>query len=182
MIHNEHDTRHEAAMSVARLMMAAARTAPKGKGLDSLEIVTLGGDDLLKTAAHMRKIWERCRRDLFMRDAGNLERSEALVLIGTRISVVGMDCGYCGFATCGEKAEHPLVPCAFNVTDLGIAVGSAVSVASGHHMDNRVMFSAGIAALELGYLPDCRAAYGIPLSCTSKNPFFDRVYPPKPAQ
>lgn len=162
-------------MSVARLMMAAARTAPKGRGLDSLEIVTLEGEDLSRVAAHMRTIWERCGKELFIRDAGNVEQSEALVLIGTRINVVGMDCGFCGFETCRAKTEHKDVPCAFNITDLGIAVGSAVSVASQHHIDNRVMFSVGMAALEAGLLPECVAAYGIPLSCTSKSPFFDRV-------
>jgi glycerol-3-phosphate dehydrogenase subunit C len=39
--------------------------------------------------------------------------------------------------------------CAFNSHDLGIAVGSAVSIAADFHADNRVMYSLGKAAVEL---------------------------------
>lgn len=43
------------------------------------------------------------------------------------------------------------------------------------HIDNRIMFTAGKAALELGCFPGTvKVAYGIPLSATGKNPFFDR--------
>ena len=34
MIQNERDCRHEHVLGVARQMMTAARTAPKGKGVD----------------------------------------------------------------------------------------------------------------------------------------------------
>jgi uncharacterized ferredoxin-like protein len=38
-----------------------------------------------------------------------------------------------------------------------------------------VMFSAGKAAVSLGLLgAEVRVAYGIPLSVSGKNPFFDR--------
>ena len=40
--------------------------------------------------------------------------------------------------------------CAFSVTDLGIAVGSAVSLAADNRMDNRVLFSAGKGAARMG--------------------------------
>jgi uncharacterized ferredoxin-like protein len=37
------------------------------------------------------------------------------------------------------------------------------------------MYSAGKAAIELGLLgTEVKVAYGIPLSATGKNPFFDR--------
>ena len=65
--------------------------------------------------------------------------------------------------------------CVFNVTDLGIAVGSAVSIAADNRIDNRVMYSAGKGALKAGMLPpDVRIAYGIPLSISSKSIYFDR--------
>jgi uncharacterized ferredoxin-like protein len=61
------------------------------------------------------------------------------------------------------------------MTDLGIALGSAVKTAQIHNVDNRIMFSAGTAALNLGLLgKDCSVAYAIPLSVTGKNIFFDR--------
>jgi len=56
-----------------------------------------------------------------------------------------------------------------------IAIGSAVSVAADHRVDNRVMYSVGIAAVNIGLLGfDVRIAYGIPLAARGKNIFFDR--------
>ena len=62
-----------------------------------------------------------------------------------------------------------------SAVDLGIAIGSAVSVAADLRVDNRVMYSVGKAALNIGILgEDVKIAYGIPLSISGKNPFFDR--------
>jgi uncharacterized ferredoxin-like protein len=36
------------------------------------------------------------------------------------------------------------------------------------------MFSAGLAAQRLGLLEDCKCVMAIPVSASSKNPFFDR--------
>ena len=41
MIQNERDCRHEHVLGVARQMMTAARTAPKGKGVDVIEAALL---------------------------------------------------------------------------------------------------------------------------------------------
>lgn len=61
------------------------------------------------------------------------------------------------------------------ITDLGIAIGSAVTVAQEMRVDNRVMFSAGKAALNLGILGEnVRVAYGVPLYTGSKSIFRDR--------
>ena len=58
--------------------------------------------------------------------------------------------------------------------DLGIAIGSACAMAADMRVDTRVMFSAGLAAQRLGLLGDCKCVMAIPVSCSSKNPFFDR--------
>jgi uncharacterized ferredoxin-like protein len=58
--------------------------------------------------------------------------------------------------------------------DVGIALGSAVSVAADHRVDTRIMFTIGKAALTLGFLDGVYQAYGLPLSATGKSPFFDR--------
>ncbi len=43
-------------------------------------------------------------------------------------------------------------------------------------IDNRMMFSIGVAALELGWFEKGVAmALGFPLSATGKSPFFDRA-------
>ena len=48
MIQNERDCRHEHILNVARQMMTAARTAPKGKGIDIIETALVTGEDLKK--------------------------------------------------------------------------------------------------------------------------------------
>lgn len=81
----------------------------------------------------------------------------------------------CGYNNCEEKENHPSHPCVFNTGDLGIAIGSAVSVAMDSRIDNRIMYTVGQAAKELKIFGDeVGIIYGIPLSASSKNPFFDR--------
>jgi len=98
-----------------------------------------------------------------------------VVILGVKNVPFGLEhCGYCGFENCGKMAKAG-AGCALTVTDLGIAVGSAVSIAADHRMDNRVMFSAGQAALRMDFFdPSVRVSYGIPLSITSKSIYFDR--------
>jgi uncharacterized ferredoxin-like protein len=65
--------------------------------------------------------------------------------------------------------------CAIRMADLGIALGSAVKTAQFHNVDNRIMYSGGVAAIDLGLMgKDCTVAYAFPLSATGKNIFFDR--------
>ena len=108
----------------------------------------------------------------FLRDADNILQAEAILLLGTRQQLQGLNCGHCGFSTCADKPE--VVPCALNSVDLGIAVGSACAMAADLRLDTRVMFSAGLAAQRLGMLGDCKCVMAIPVSASSKNPFFDR--------
>ena len=58
---------------------------------------------------------------------------------------------------------------------VGLPVGPVTVGAADHHVDNRVMFTVGVAAMRLNLLGDeARIAFGIPLSATGKSPFFDR--------
>jgi uncharacterized ferredoxin-like protein len=176
-IYKEIDERRKTVVDIAKKMLVAARTAPKGKGADNMEMAILTDNDIRLVAMEMRKIGEQKEYDIFIRDADNiLASADALVLIGTRIKTLGLKiCGLCGFADCATKEKYPLVPCVYNTADLGIAVGSAVSVASDHRIDNRVMHTAGMAALNLEILSSSvKIIWGIPLSASSKNPFFDR--------
>ena len=66
------------------------------------------------------------------------------------------------------------VPCAIKSVDLGIAIGTACATASDLRLDTRVMFSAGMAAQRLGWLGESKSVMAIPVSASSKNPFFDR--------
>lgn len=175
MIIDERNSREEALMEAARAIMTAGRTAPKGKGVDLIEIVTLTGESLRKLAAALRQAGEESGTGFFLRDAGNLEVAGAVILVGTRSKPMSLNCGYCGYATCAEKERHPGVPCAINTTDVGIALGSMASKAADLRIDTRIMFSAGSAARRIGVLADCQTVFAMPLSISSKNPFFDRI-------
>lgn len=172
MIHNERATRHEHVLDVVKQMMTAARTAPKGKGYDIIEIAMITDDDINKTSAEMLKLSEETGLKFMLRDAENILHSEAVLILGTKQKVHGLNCGHCGFATCISKPNA--VPCAINTIDVGIAIGSACATAADNRVDTRVMFSAGLAAQRLGFLGDCTCVMAIPVSASSKNPFFDR--------
>jgi uncharacterized ferredoxin-like protein len=176
-----------AVAAVADLMALAARTAPKGKGIDTLEIVVLAKKDMKKLSARLEKLGKEKGIGFFLRDAKNLAASDGCVLIGCRgREVAGINCSGCGYANCaeftkaGKKKTRQETPfsgpnCILRMADLGIAVGSAARTAQLHNVDNRVMYSGGVAALDLGlFSKDCTVAYAIPLSATGKNIFFDR--------
>ncbi len=172
MIVSERQSRHQAVLDAVRTMMTAARTAPKGRGVDIIECIMVEGDDIKTLSAAMLEMHRRTGRPVYERDAANILKAEAVVLIGTRHAPLGLNCGHCGYPTCAAKPDE--VPCAINAVDVGIAIGSAVSQAADLRLDTRVMFSVGRGAMLLDWMPDCRLVFGIPVSASSKNPFFDR--------
>jgi uncharacterized ferredoxin-like protein len=169
---NERDSRHEHVLQVARQMMTAARTAPKGKGVDIIEVMMVTEADKDELAATMRRMGEEQGRPGFLRDADGVDLAECVVLVGTRPLPLGLNCGHCGFPKCALKPKE--VPCAVNCVDVGIALGSACATAADWRVDTRVMYSAGIVAEQLGWLEGSTQVYAIPVSASSKNPFFDR--------
>ncbi|MDR1161489.1 MAG: DUF2148 domain-containing protein [Tannerellaceae bacterium] len=172
MIRNERENRKEQVLHIARQMMTAARTAPKGKGLDIIEIGVVTDDDIRRLSDEMRVVYEEKGLKFLLRDAENILLADAVVIIGTRQQTHGLNCAHCGYATCAQKPGE--TPCAINSVDVGIAVGSACATAADFRVDTRVMFSAGLAAQRLGYLGEARCVMAIPISASSKNPFFDR--------
>jgi uncharacterized ferredoxin-like protein len=174
MITNERDMRKDHLLAIAKQMAIAARTAPKGKGIDIQEIMIITGDEIKQLSDKMMKIGESKGMKFFFRDAANILESEAILIIGTKNKNQSLNCGYCGFNTCAEKDKYPNVPCAINTTDVGIAIGSAVATAADCRVDSRVMFSVGLAAKQLHFVGDCQTVFGIPISASSKSPFFDR--------
>ena len=165
----------DAAMRVADLMVSAAISAPKGSGRDTVVAMVVSGEEKDTLRDAMLELGKEYNEDFIIRDAGNVDRSICVVLIGCKSTPFGLDnCSMCGFKNCGEMKKAG-TNCVFNVTDLGIAVGSAVSIAADNRIDNRVMYSAGKGALKAGMLPaDVKIAYGIPLSISSKSIYFDR--------
>ena len=173
MIYDERAIREAQALDIAQKMLVAARTAPKGKGVDVVECAVVDGDGRETLACAMEAIGKEHGHQFFLRDAGCVRRSQCVVLAGTRTKMQGLNCGYCGFPTCGQKPAE--APCEINAVDVGIALGSAVSRAQLYGVDTRIMFSAGTAAEHLGLLGEgVGQIYAIPVSISSKSPFFDR--------
>ncbi len=159
----------------AEFMCVAARTAPKARGTDNLEVAIIDDDGTKeKLVQKMKEIGKRNERPGFLRDADNIKDVKYIVIIGTKVKTIGLNCGFCGYKNCAELEKSEGV-CIYNSLDLGTAIGSAVGIAADFHVDNRVMYSIGKAAIEAGLLAkDIKIALGIPLSATGKNPFFDR--------
>jgi uncharacterized ferredoxin-like protein len=169
---NERTTRHRSVLAAVERMMIAARTAPKGQGSDAIEIMTVEGDDIEKLSKKTYELGEKLGFNFFIRDAENILKAEAVLLIGSQNEEKGLNCAHCGFPTCPEKPEQ--APCAINSVDVGIAIGSACATAADLRLDTRVMFSVGYAAQALDWLNGCHTVFAIPVSASSKNPFFDR--------
>jgi uncharacterized ferredoxin-like protein len=176
----------QAVMTVAGLMALSARTAPKGRGMDEIVVKIIAGPDLAILSEEMKTFGEERQLAFFVRDGRSMASSDACVLIGVHGEVVtGIDCEGCGFPSCRDltlarsKIPNRLAPftgpnCVIRVTDLGIAVGSAVKTAQINNLDNRVMYTAGVAARRIGWMSGCSVVYGIPLKASGKNIFFDR--------
>lgn len=173
MLIDEKKTEENATLQVANLMCVAARTAPKAKGVDNIKTAIAQGDTKEKICAEMENIGNIVGDENFLRDANNLKQSSLVVLIGTKCEPLGLNCRMCR-ENC-DAAKNGKVVCGFNLTDLGIAVGSAVSVAADMRVDNRIMYRVGIAAQRLQILgEEVKIILGIPLSVSGKNIFFDR--------
>ena len=133
MIQNERDIRHEHILNVARQMMTAARTAPKGKGIDIIEVALVTGEDIKILSDKMIAMVEEHGMKFFLRDADNILSAECIVLIGTREQAQGLNCGHCGYATCAARTEG--VPCALNSIDVGIGMCYSCRYEGGYTCD-----------------------------------------------
>jgi len=169
------DLERAAVKDVAEFMAASARTAPKTRGIDNIETVVIEGPaETEKLAQKMRELSKSLGKPSMERDAGSVKDSPQVLVIGVKSQPAGLDCGFCGYDTCAALTKSGGI-CAYNSMDLGIAVGSAVSIAADFRVDNRVMYSVGKAAMELGFFSKgIKQALGIPLSVTGKSPYFDR--------
>lgn len=187
IIHSE-EAEEDAALVAAKLLAVSARTAPKGRGVDRTVTAIITGAEKEQIAKAMEAKVRQKRNPLegFRRDADNLRKSPAVLLLGVKGTVPKnpenpLNCGACGYAGCaefmnaekkdGEDFTGPI--CIFEALDLGIALGSAVQRASDLNMDNRMMYTIGAAAKSLNLL-DADIIIGIPLSTTGKNIYFDR--------
>ena len=171
----------EAVALAAQLMAISALTAPKGRGQDYVRTLVITGDDVKRLGEATIAYGERTGKGNFDRDGKGTMAAEAVLLVGlVNAPGAGVDCGACGYPNCKEfnaapkaTGEYVGPTCPVRVLDMGIALGSAAKTASMLNVDNRIMYRIGVAAREIGMV-DWDFVMGIPLSVTSKNPFFDR--------
>ena len=106
----EENLREKTLHEVARQMMVAARTAPKGRGLDQVYIAMAEREDIEKIAERMFEIDKEYAYPAFSRDANNMLKADAMIILGCEIKSVGLKkCGMCGYKNCAEKDKHPII-------------------------------------------------------------------------
>lgn len=185
--YSSNEAEREAAKMTAMLMASSARTAPKTRGEDSIKTLVLDGEDIEKLAQVMESKSNKMpshSASILKRNAVDVRASSHVLLIGVsghpKRPEVPLDCGACGFESCDRLAKAPKRTkdftgpnCMFQAMDLGIALGSAVKMASDLNIDNRMMYSIGVAAKEMKLL-DSDIIIGVPLAVMGKSPYFDR--------
>jgi uncharacterized ferredoxin-like protein len=183
------EVEQEAIVTAAKLIMAAVTTAPKTRGVSTIQSALIQGQDKERLAQAMESHGphKAAAGDIFDRDARNVRGSAAVLLIGVKGTMPKkpekpLNCGACGYPTCaefigthkgksGEDFNGPL--CVFQSIDLGIALGVAAKVAAELNIDNRLMYTIGAGAMKMEIL-DSDIIVGLPLSVAAKNIFFDR--------
>ena len=159
----------DAVNQVAKLMAVSAITAPKARGVNNIVIKILSKRDVLELLAEKMEELSQIYGDFFARDANNVRNSDAIVLLGCKVTKMGVK----------KPMKWSLdADTVLSLINLGIALGSAVKTAALLNVDNRIMMSIGVAAQEMGLI-EADYAFGIPLSVRPKNIYFDRVWPPK---
>lgn len=177
MIYNERELRKQSVQAMAEAIMVAARTAPKAKGRDLVEVAMITDEHIEQLSQTMIQMSNESGMKFLLRDAANILQAEAVIIIGIKQedSECGLNCGYCGYDRCDKKPGY--TPCVMNGVDVGIAIGSACSKIADLRLDSRVLFSAGWAAKRLDILDGAGLVFAIPVTAASKNPFFDRKSP-----
>ena len=74
----------DAVAAVANLMALAARTAPKGKGVDTIVVRVLTNKEIKDLAARLRSLGEERNLQFFLRDAKNIAASDSCIVIGAQ--------------------------------------------------------------------------------------------------
>jgi uncharacterized ferredoxin-like protein len=190
--------RGDTVRQVAKLMAAAAITAPKsggqlflaGKHLFVETVIVDDRETLSALAQWMRARGKERRESIWFRDAEAAEQIDAALFVGlNKWYPPNYDCGACGYATCAEfthatkelradseELEFVGPQCNLRDIDLGIAVGSAAKTAAIHSIDARCQTRIAVAARKLGVI-ESDVAVALSLSLTHKAVAFDRRMP-----
>jgi uncharacterized ferredoxin-like protein len=189
--------RADTVRQVAKLMAAAAITAPKSGGMLFLQgkhlfietVIVDDHDTLHQLAEWMRARGVERRETIWFRDADVADAIDAVLFVGLADWYPpNYDCGACGYATCAEflhattelrddsaDLEFAGPTCNLRDIDLGIAVGSAAKTAALHSIDCRCQTRIAVAARKTGIIA-ADIAVALSLSLTHKAVGFDRGF------
>jgi uncharacterized ferredoxin-like protein len=193
------DLRADTVIGVAKLMAAAAITAPKSGGQLFLQgkptfmetVIVDDPDTKGRIADWLRSRGKERREAIWFRDAEVAVAVDAILFVGLAPNWYppNYDCGACGYATCAEflhetkplrdesaDLEFAGPTCNLRDIDLGIAVGSAAKTAALHSIDCRCQTRAVVAARKLGVIT-AHVGVALSLSMTHKAIGFDRRMP-----
>lgn len=160
--------------AAAEMMAISARTAPKAKGEDLIELKILYDKDVEDLGKAMVKYGEEEKEPMWTRDGNCVLRSDAVLLVGVRDPLSE---GTKKTPSVPPKVKGDLFAEDERVKkciDLGIALGSAAKTASILNIDNRVMWRPGEMARRNGLLPKALMIIAIPVSAHGKSIYFDR--------
>ena len=82
MIYNERDIRNQTVKRLAEAVMAAARTAPKAKGRDLVEVAMITDEDIERLSQTMLQMSAESGMKFLLRDAANVLEAEAVIVVG----------------------------------------------------------------------------------------------------
>ena len=98
---NELEYREQTIIEIAKKMALAARTAPKGRGRNTIETLIATKSDIEEIAARMDKIAIDKKQGFFTRDANNIRNCDAVLILGTTIDTLKLPyCGFWGLENC----------------------------------------------------------------------------------
>lgn len=105
----EETIRDKALTDIARRMLIAARTAPKGKGVDNTVLALCDKEDIKKLSDHLKQMHAQGRAaDYFVRDAENILTASAMLLLGTKVQTMGLSPAECvDLKTAPKKINIP---------------------------------------------------------------------------
>ena len=104
MIQNEREIRHEYVLQAVRQMMTAARTAPKGKGIDIIEVAMVTDEDIKRLSEELVIMSGETGLKFFLRDADNILQAEAIMIAGSGFELRALRVS----DLCGEAGSRPL--------------------------------------------------------------------------
>jgi len=110
------------------------------------------------------------------------EGCRTMVLGETRKSVLGWDCGACGFRTCKElnaaETQETLIgrgpSCHFKLMNMNLSANAAAAAAHRLGLHCRVFTTLGMSALSLDIIKGVDISVAVVISAAGQNPFFDR--------